>query len=73
MPARETAEGAEELRRKHFKARLFARAIEWAVERIAREAAAEGAEFIVGPHGKVVALAPNQGCADGEGDISEQG
>lgn len=72
VPAREAAERTDKLRRKDFKARLFARAIKRTNERIAREAATEGAEFIVGPNGEVVALAPKQGCADGEGDISEQ-
>lgn len=72
VATREAAERAEKLRRDGFEAGLFADAIEGANDGVAGKAAAEGAELIMGPDGKIAAIAPHKGSAKSEGDIAEQ-
>jgi len=72
MPAREAAERAKELRGDNFQARLHPYAIKRADYRIAGQAAAEGAELVVGPHGKIISLAPEKSGANRKSDVAQQ-
>jgi hypothetical protein len=72
VAAREAAERAEKLRGDGFEAGLFADAVEGADHGVTGKAAAESAEFVMGPDGKIAAIAPHKCSAKSEGDITEQ-
>ncbi|MGB2622811.1 MAG: hypothetical protein WA857_16605 [Candidatus Acidiferrum sp.] len=72
VAAREAAERGEKLRRDSFEAGLFADAVERADDGVTGKTAAEGAEFVMGPDGKIAAITPHKCSAKSEGDIAEQ-
>lgn len=72
LPAREAGQRTKKLGRNGLEARLFAETVKRADDGIAGKAAAKGAEFVLGPHGKIVTLAPNEGRADSEHEVTKK-